>query len=411
MAAPPDNNGNAADGGWLAPVSNRPLGVLGGGQLGMMFAEAAAGMGLAVESLSPEASPPVARASSRHHRADYADASAVEAFARGCSAVSYEFENVPASAAEACERGSVLRPSSKVLRVCQDRVEEKAFLRAAGFATPGFAGAGSRSELDAVLAAVGLPAVLKTARGGYDGRGQRVLRRAEDADYAWAELGGAPCIVEAWVRFDRELSVIVARSADGAVEALGPIHNVHRRHILDLSVYPAGLPDETASAARRLARGVAEALELVGVIAVELFHEPGGGLKVNELAPRPHNSGHFSIEGCATSQFAQQALATSGQSVRPFAPSPGKASAMVNLLGDLWAFGEPSWDAVEAEDGARLHLYGKAEARAGRKMGHLTVVDDTPAHAVERAVRLRRAAAPKAFALAEDRPPDEDEAG
>lgn len=383
------------------------LGVLGGGQLGMLFAQAAQTLGLRVESFSPEASPPVAQAVAQHHSADYTDAGAVEAFGRRCAAISYEFENVPVSAAEVCERVSRLRPSSRVLRVCQDRLVEKSFLQKHDLATPAFAGADSLAGLREAMVEVGLPAVVKTARGGYDGRGQRVVRRVEDAEYAWAELGGGAgmsCIVEAFVGFDRELSVVVARSVDGAVEAFGPIHNVHRNHVLDLSVYPAGLPEQTAEAARALARGVAEALDLVGVIAVELFHEPGDVLKVNELAPRPHNSGHLSIEACAVSQFTQQVLAVSGNSVRPFAPHG--SSAMVNLMGELWSDGTPDWSAAQADPNAFVHLYGKAQARPGRKMGHLTVLGDTPQAAVERAAGLRRQAAPWAFQLASDGGPD-----
>jgi 5-(carboxyamino)imidazole ribonucleotide synthase len=353
------------------------LGVLGSGQLGRMFALAARAMGYRVHVLSPGADTPTGQVADHEHSAPYEHLAAVRAFARKVDVVTFEFENVPARTAETCAAEVPVRPAGAVLHVAQNRLREKTFLADHGFPVAPFRRVGGEAELAAALAAVGAPAVLKSAGWGYDGKGQAKVASAEEATAAWRGLavgGGAPRegVLEAFVDFAREVSVVGARGLDGAFVHWGVLANDHENHILDVTVAPAPVPDAVAARAVELARGIFEALDVVGVLCVEMFVTASGELLVNELAPRPHNSGHLTIEAAATSQFEQQVRAVCGlplgstELLRP--------AAMANLLGDLWQDSEPDWPAALAVPGVSLHLYGKRDPRPGRKMGHLTAL-------------------------------------
>ena len=363
------------------------LGVMGGGQLGAMFAMAAKRLGYRVEALSDVADCPAAHHSDRVHVVSYADAPALARIARGLAAVTFEFENVPVDAARAMAAIIPCRPAPEVLFTTQDRAREKAFLAANGFRCAPHRVVRSRGELHAAAAMVGLPAVLKTAAFGYDGKGQRRIDAPAELDAAWDAIGPAPCVLEGWVDFDCEISVVGARGASGETAIFEPSRNVHRHHILDVSSAPAGLPAHVLDAARGITARILEAIDVVGVACVEFFVTRSGDVVVNEIAPRPHNSGHLTIEACETSQFEQQARALCGLplgSTRQRAPA-----AMANLLGDCWAKGEPDWQAALAVPGVSLLLYGKSDPRPGRKMGHLTALAPTVEEAIANVTRAR----------------------
>lgn len=365
------------------------LGVFGGGQLGRMFALAARALGYRVHSFSPERDTPAGQVADREIAADFNDADAVDAFARDIDVVTFEFENVPATAAEIAGRHVPVRPAGNVLHVAQNRLREKSFLARNNFPTAAFEHIIDAASLDAALLRLGRPAVLKTAGFGYDGKGQAVIGPGQDAVAAWASIGAGEAILEGFVDFEREVSVVAARGADGTFEHFGVTENRHRNHILDLSVADAELPGDCTDSAIDITRGLMDALEAVGVLCVEFFVTRDGGLLVNEMAPRPHNSGHFTIDACVTSQFEQQVRSVCGL------PLGGttrlRPSAMANLLGDLWSAGEPNWAAALGDSQAKLHLYGKSEARAGRKMGHITVLGDGRGDAINRALTARDA--------------------
>ncbi|MEN0109944.1 MAG: 5-(carboxyamino)imidazole ribonucleotide synthase [Planctomycetota bacterium] len=375
------------------------LGVFGGGQLGRMFTQAAQRMGYRVHVYSTHRGSPAGIVADHEHVGPLSDARCVASFALSVDAATLEFENVPTESMRVAERHTIVRPGAHVLHTTQHRLREKTFLRDAGVPVGGFAPVGSLEELRAAADAVGLPAVLKTAQMGYDGKGQRILRGADELEAAWRAIGPGDCLLEAFVPFVREVSMLVARGADGAIALYGPIENEHADHILDVSVLPApGTSDDTAAEAARIATRVAAGLDAVGLVCVELFELPDGKLLVNEIAPRPHNSGHLTIEGCRTSQFEQQVRALCGL---PLGASESVApAAMANLLGDLWFAGAgeagsgetrtPNWAAALAAGGS-LHLYGKEAPRVGRKMGHLTAVGETP-EAAREASRAARAA-------------------
>ncbi|MEO1235882.1 MAG: 5-(carboxyamino)imidazole ribonucleotide synthase [Planctomycetota bacterium] len=375
------------------------LGMLGGGQLGRMFIHAAHRLGYRVHVLSPDADGPAGQIADVHTAAGYGDLDAVRRFAGSVAAVTYEFENVPADCAAACAEHAPVRPGQHVLAIAQNRVREKTTLKAHGIPVGPFAPIHSLDDLRQAIESLGLPGVLKTAAGGYDGKGQRTLRRADDATYAWEDLGRRPCVYEAFIDFEQEVSVVAARSADGDVRCYGPIANTHRNHILDVSVVPSGAPGSIEEQAVRIATEVMEKLDVVGVLCVEFFQtrprkgEPGRML-VNELAPRPHNSGHLTIDAYTASQFDQQVRIAAGL---PLAEVERRSpAAMVNLLGELWPKdGEPDWSIATGRDGMHLHLYGKHEARPGRKMGHLTALARTPHEAIRDAVEARARLAPR----------------
>ena len=363
------------------------VGVLGSGQLGRMFAIAARQMGYRVHTLSPDTDTPTGQVADVEVTAPYEDLDAVRRFARGVKVVTFEFENVPAATAAAAAECAAVRPAGEVLHTTQQRLREKTFLSRHGFPVAGFRRVTTAKELRGAVQELRLPAVLKTASFGYDGKGQRKLVSPSDVEAAAADLGGREHVYEAFVDFEREVSVVAARGADGAYADWGVIDNTHRNHILDLSIAPAGVPEALRREAGEIARGILEQLGVVGVLCVEFFLTKAGKLVVNELAPRPHNSGHLTIDGSVTSQFEQQLRAVCGlplgltNLVRP--------AAMANLLGDAWAGGEPNWPAALALPGVKLHLYGKAEARPGRKMGHLTALADTAEDAARLALRAR----------------------
>lgn len=369
------------------------LGVLGGGQLGRMFVLAARTMGYEVVVLDPDPASPAAQFATAHLCAGYGNESALAELGRRCAAVTVEFENVPAGTLERLERHCIVRPSARALAICQARMEEKSFLRDGGFPTARHVPVLARDDLAAAIAEVGTPALLKVARLGYDGKGQALVRDADGIFSAFDALGGAACILEERIDLATEVSVVLARGADGEIAPFPVGENTHRGGILDTTVVPAEIPPELARQAAEMAGAIADRLDYVGVLGVEFFVDRGGRLLVNELAPRPHNSGHYTIEACASSQFEQQVRVLCGLPLGdPRLLSP---AVMINLLGDLWPAdgGAPAWDAVLREPGAHLHLYGKGEARAGRKMGHVTCLAGQASRARDAARRIAQALA------------------
>lgn len=362
------------------------IGVLGSGQLGRMLALAARRMGYRTHVFSPDPGAPASQVADRAWTAAYDDLDAVRAFAQSVSAVTLEFENIPASTVEEIEELVPVRPGGAVLHTTQHRLREKTFLDRAGFPTVPFRAVPSRAALDVALKELRPPTVLKTAGFGYDGKGQTKISISDEIEAAWATLGGGEAVLEAWVDFACEISVVAARGMEGAFVHFGVAENTHRDHILDLTLAPAALSPETTYEAVEITQGIFEELDIVGTACVELFLSTDGKLLVNEIAPRPHNSGHWTIDGAVTSQFEQQLRAVCGvplggtEQLRP--------AAMANLLGDLWMEGEPEWTTALAFPEVKLHLYGKREARPGRKMGHLTALAGT----TEAAAKLARAA-------------------
>ena len=356
------------------------LGIVGGGQLGRMIALAAAAYGLKVHVYAPDQDSPAFDVCARTTCAAYDDPQALAAFARSVDAVTYEFENIPRATADILARHAPLHPNAEALATTQDRLSEKEFINRLGIPTAPFQAVDTPDDLDRAIAALGLPAVLKTRRFGYDGKGQRILReRAEgDRNALFAEFGGAALILEGFVPFEREVSVVAARGRDGGFAAFDLCENEHRDHILALTRVPApGLTPETASAALDIAKRIADALDYVGVLAVEMFLVRQDGaerLVVNEIAPRVHNSGHWTIEGATTSQFAQHVRAVCGWPLGDSARIGGLPVEMRNLIGAQ----ADDWSGLLAEPGAHLHLYGKGEARPGRKMGHVTRLGSVP---------------------------------
>jgi 5-(carboxyamino)imidazole ribonucleotide synthase len=364
------------------------IGILGGGQLGRMTAVAARRMGYRVVVLDPTPGCPAAQVADEHVVGRFDDLEAAARLAAACDAVTLEFENLSTATVSFLETRVPVRPRAMALHIAQNRLLEKRFLQEAGVPVAPFAAVHDRASLTAAVLQVGLPAVLKTATMGYDGKGQAVVRSAAEASAAYASLGGS-CILERFVQFEREISVVVARDMDGRVVGYEPAENVHAGGILDTSMVPAMVTQEVAGAARAIGVRVAEALDIAGVLAVELFVRADGTLLANELAPRPHNSAHWSIEACAASQFEQQVRVTAGA---PAAPTDLlRPAAIANLMGDLWSDGEPLWERLLAMPDVKLHLYGKREARPGRKMGHLTVLASTPQIARERVLTARDA--------------------
>ena len=351
------------------------LGVLGGGQLGAMFAVAAHRMGYRVAVITDTHECPAARHADRLYVGSYDDPVFLAEAAEGLAVVTFEFENVPAAAGEALKAAVPVRPHPEVLFTTQSREREKAFLVERGIPCGRHVVVRTEEDLQQAVKNIGLPAVLKTAAFGYDGKGQRMLKEMADIHDAWVSLGEFPCVLEEWIDFQCELSVVAARGLDGAVVAFPAIRNEHANHILDVSSCPAELPAEVLGEAEHLAATVLSELGVVGVACVEFFLAKDNRLLVNEIAPRTHNSGHLTIEACPTSQFEQQVRAICGLPLGETAPLA--PAAMANLLGDCWQSGEPMWERVFAVPGAGLHLYGKAEPRPGRKMGHITVTANT----------------------------------
>jgi 5-(carboxyamino)imidazole ribonucleotide synthase len=350
------------------------LGLLGGGQLGRMFTMAAQSMGYKVVVLDPGSDSPAGSVADDHIAADYLEPSALQELASRCAAATTEFENVPAAALRFLAQHCVVSPSADSVAVAQDRIAEKDFLASAGIGVAPYRAVHREQDLDGGVAAL-LPGILKRSRLGYDGKGQAWVTTLEEARAAFIHLGAQPCVLERVLRLDLELSVVVARGFDGAVVSWPVAENRHAHGILDVSIVPARIPETLAEQARAAAVTVASRLDYHGVLCVEFFVLRDGRLLANEIAPRPHNSGHYTIDACVTSQFEQQARVLC--SVPLGATRLHCPAVMVNLLGELWASGEPRWEHVLRHPGAKLHLYGKAEARPGRKMGHYTVLADS----------------------------------
>jgi len=359
------------------------LGVLGGGQLGLFFVVAARQMGYRVAVLDPERDSPAGGLATRHLAAAYDDRAALQELAALCAAVTTEFENVPAESLAFLAEHIRVAPSAHCVATAQDRIREKAAVQAIGLPV----GPYSPVERESDFARPELyPAVLKTARFGYDGKGQARVASHAEALRAWETMRRVPCVLEKRLELEREVSAIVARGADGETRVFAIAENRHRHGILDVSAVPARITAELAENARAFAARLANGLSYQGVLGVEFF-VVGGKLLVNEMAPRPHNSGHYTMDACATSQYVQQVRALCGLPLgdeRLLSPA-----TMVNLLGDLWGAGEPAWRDVLREPRAQLYLYGKKTARPGRKMGHYTVLDADPARALDAALALR----------------------
>lgn len=348
----------------LSPGST--LGILGGGQLGRMLSQAASRLGFDVVILDPEPDCPAARVSRAQITAPYDDPDALQALGRLCDVVTFEFENVPAlSVEQLAEAGALVAPGPTALAVAQDRVDEKTYLNAVGAPTVDFAAVTALDDLTAAIDQLGLPALLKTRREGYDGKGQVWIRDAADAEAAFDAIGRRPAVLEAAAVFNRELSVIAARGHDGAVAVYPLGENIHANGVLKTTLAPADVDATTQARAHQIAAAVLDGLDYVGVMGIELFDMGEGVLLVNEVAPRVHNTGHWTQDGCVCDQFEQHIRAVAGW---PLGPTQAHARIeMTNLLGDE----VDQWRALAAEPNARLHLYGKAEARAGRKMAHV----------------------------------------
>lgn len=350
--------------------ADQTIGIMGGGQLGRMLAMAAAHMGYRVHIFTPEEDSPASQVAADVMVASYSDAAALRAFAQGVDVITFEFENVPHESLELLASLAAVHPSPRVLETCRNRLREKEAINSCGIATAPFAAVRSLADLQAALTRIGTPAVLKTTELGYDGKGQVKIHTVDEAEAAWEALKTQEAVLEGWVTFEREISVIVARDAQGNLRCYDPAHNIHKNHILDRSVVPAGIAADVATQAEQIAQSIARKLELVGIMAVELFLQSDGTLIVNELAPRPHNSGHWTMEAAATSQFEQQIRAICGHALgdtRTLCPAE-----MVNLIGEDVLHLAPYY----ANPAAHVHLYGKTEARAGRKMGHVTILGD-----------------------------------
>lgn len=365
------------------------LGVLGGGQLGRMFCVAARTLGYRVIVLDPDAGSPAGNIADEHIKADYLDESALDLLASRCDAVTTEFENVPAASLRYLAKTTQVSPSADALEVAQNRHREKQFALEAGLNPAPYYFIQSEADIDPALAAIGVPAILKSATLGYDGKGQVVIKHADELLPAFLSMNKVACVLEQKIDLALEVSVIVARNAQGEAVSYPLAENQHRNGILHLSAVPARLDESLAAKARQQALALAESMQYVGILAVEFFISAGGDLIFNEMAPRPHNSGHYTSDACVTSQFEQQVRMMCG--LKPGQTRLLSAVVMVNLLGDLW---HPDWAALLAHPEIKLHLYGKSQALPGRKMGHFNVLCDS----VEQAL----AVAEEAFAELEE---------
>jgi len=371
------------------------IGVLGGGQLGRMLAHAATRLGYRLHVYDPQENCPAGEVATREFNSPYQSKARLREFAEGCAAITYEFENVPVKPLWDIEDVVPLRPHWEVLETCQNRAREKNWLKRNGFPVVPFAEVEAGGDLTRAIKQVGVPCVVKTADFGYDGKGQLQVRAKSDIAAATKQFAQHRAVVEKFIDFKCELSVVVARNTAGEVKTFPVAENIHTKHILDFSIVPARVDPRVQKEAADLASNIADAFGLVGVLAVELFLEDSGSLVVNEMAPRTHNSGHWSLDGCVTTQFEQQVRAVTGLplgSTEMLVP----AAVMVNVLGDAWNWqreelaGTPNWAALLAEPRAKLHLYGKTEPRIGRKMGHFTVTGEDMTATFALAKRLKQ---------------------
>jgi 5-(carboxyamino)imidazole ribonucleotide synthase len=369
----------------IAPGST--IGLLGGGQLGRMFGIAARRMGYRVHTFEPAPDSPAGQISDLEFNGSFTEEGLLDEFVASVDVVTFEFENIPAEVVNRISQKKPVHPRAEVLHICQSREREKTFLRRHRYPHTPFAIVSCQAELDAAIERIGVPCVLKTTDFGYDGKGQRKIGQGEQFDFA--QFAAGRVILEKWISFAHELSVICARDEKGFICSFPASENIHAGHILDYSIAPGRIAPEVALLANAIAESIADDLDVVGLIAVEYFLTQDGNLLVNELAPRPHNSGHYTFDACVTSQFEQQLRAVCGL---PFG-SPDLLSpvVMVNLLGDLWnAAGGPNWKLILEHPRAKLHLYGKLEPRPGRKMGHYCVLGETVEEALNEALEIRR---------------------
>lgn len=363
------------------------IGVFGSGQLGRMFAIEARKLGYRVHTYSPVSDTPTGHVADFEIAADYRDLDRVQAFAREVDVVTFEFENVPSETIETAGEFAPVHPKGSVLHTTQNRLREKTFLSTKGFPVARYSHVNSLDSLKAAVYEIGHPSVLKTAGFGYDGKGQRKVTSIEDCDDAFSGIGGEEAILESFIDFEKEVSVVAARDADGHFTHFGVIENDHKNHILDVSFAPGEVKSKLRDDAVRITRGIAEEFDYVGTLCVEFFVTGDDELLVNEIAPRPHNSGHLTFDASVTCQFEQQVRAVCGLPLG--SAELMKPAAMANLLGDLWENGEPDWSRVLKDPDVKLHLYGKAEARPGRKMGHITAMADSPREAVRIVIDAR----------------------
>ncbi len=368
----------------------KKIGILGGGQLGRMTGQAARELSYGFAVFEPSKNCPAGQVADLEINANYDDHAALERLADFSDVVTYEFENVDVSALRKLEEHVPVYPNPDALYICQNREREKNFLKENGFPHAPYAVVEDEAALSAAIEKIGTPSVLKTASFGYDGKGQQKINTPKpDTAAIWKAFGGSRAVLEGWVNFEMEISVIVAISSNGESKVFPTSENIHTNHILDFSIVPARIAPEIAKKAEVLAREVAQKLNIVGLLGVELFVLANGEIVINELAPRPHNSGHYTMDGCVTCQFEQFTRAVCGlplgstELLRPI--------VMVNILGDTWKDGEPNWAAILQHPNAKLHLYGKAEAKPARKMGHFTVSADTIEKAFTEAQRLKDA--------------------
>ncbi len=369
-------------------LPNSTIGVFGSGQLGRMFAIEARKMGYRVHTFSPASDTPTGQVADFETAAGYDDLERVENFAKSVDVVTFEFENVPARTVEIASQFAEVHPRGEILHTTQNRLREKTFLAQNGFPVAPFRHIKTLDDLYQSANEIGTPAVLKTAGFGYDGKGQAKIAATGDIETAFENLHGNEAILEAFVDFEKEVSVVCARDVQGNFADYGVIENAHANHILDISFAPARVSEKIYKEAVGIARAVAEKFDYVGTLCVEFFLTRGEKLLINEIAPRPHNSGHLTFDACATSQFEQQLRAVCGLPLGSTALL--RPAAMANLLGDLWQAGEPDWSRALELPGLKLHLYGKREAKKARKMGHLTALANTTQEAVEIVEKARR---------------------
>ena len=365
------------------------LGVLGGGQLGRMFTLAAHNMGYRVVVLDPDPHSPAGLIADQHIKADYRDRAALQMLGDECAAITTEFENIPADSLEYLEQFCPVRPGADAVRIAQNRIEEKTFIQQHGLATAPFTAIYEAADIEAAVAGLTPPLLLKTASMGYDGKGQCQTSTPDEARVAFGQMGGNPCVLEEMVELEREISVVLARNVDGETAVYPVGENRHVNGILDTTMVPSTADPAMTGQAVIMARQLADTMNYCGVLAVEFFCTRQGKLLINEIAPRPHNSGHYTVDACATSQFEQQVRMMCG--LVASSTELLTAVVMTNLTGDIWGDGGPAWQHVLNEPGAHLHLYGKREARPGRKMGHINCLADDVEGALEITARIRAA--------------------
>ncbi len=371
----------------MSVLPNSTIGVFGSGQLGRMFAIEARKMGYRVHTFSPESDTPTGQVADIETQASYEDLYEVRTFAQSVDVVTFEFENVPSACVEAAAEFVDVFPKGEILHTTQNRLREKTFLSNNGFPVTPFRHIKTLDDLRSAVNDLGTPCVLKTAGFGYDGKGQSKIKAPEDIEVSFEALKGCDAVLEAFVNFEKEVSVICARDRSGNFAHFGVIENEHTNHILDVSIAPALISGQLLKHAIEIARDIAESLDYVGTLCVEYFVTKDERLLVNELAPRPHNSGHLTFDACVTSQFEQQLRAVCGLplgSTEFYRPV-----AMANLLGDVWENGEPNWDLALADSNVKIHLYGKAEPRPGRKMGHITALAENTLVAAQKVKTAR----------------------